>query len=1004
MSSLTGETKSSSTSGNVTTSAFYTNKLPPSTNLPNDIFEKSADLTLKGIERNNYNHQPDIGTSPRVLLVNLTSQSMNGKFGTRVGWNETKKRFKVSLDDGNKTILIKAENLETVVARVRLVNLTTTRLNGKLGKRTKWNQEKSRFTVVLDDGQKINIKPINLEIIPGSPCLCERSESWKLDQCADCKKDLGLIRLAEEERNAKIAIEEDRIQAEIQPHAERLRNLGITIEALIAFAYKHDCWNWPTWKVVRDIIVPATSDTRCRYADLPELKDCFGPATVFMSHCWGAKFGDLIGAACHGARKDRVVWIDIFAVRQWPGNVADLDFRGVVKRCDALIVSTSPVDGLIKLIVEDPDAGDAFLATDEGKAAKKTIPFCRLWCIVELTAAIILNVPIVIKGGSIKSSNGSYEYDIKCIGELMNNLTYMIDVDSSECAVDADKIREMAIVRSLKGGSKGVNALVAGVVNGAVLSIGYNILEIDAFVCNEPQSFRALNIPLGCEGEERKLAIKVLGAACGGGRESIVQELLLKWNVKEDDDKEKEGETKRNDSMKKEKEKKRKWLIQLIDDSHVLWFASSGGHVRVVERILEVVGINLNVLNGGSTPILVASANGHVNVLQLLIEKGGGISGINVQRKGDGSSPLVLACFKNHIEVVQLLLSCNKIDINQPQKHGLTPLFAATQEAHIGVVALLLKAGVNVNQSRKNGFTPLLIASQKGFLDIVKQLLLVKDINLNQHANNGVTPILAASSQGHVEIVRLLLQQPNIHTNKTAVGKSALGHAISKNYTEIIQLLKAAGAKDTNQAAFTNEAALRTVFDDLDVDKDGYISFEDLRRSQMGGDSQIRAWIAERDKRGKGNVNFHEFKQYVLNMKSNHGQWSTSNCVVEKPPTTKVEELFAEVAALHSRKDGLVTAAQRGNAIAQFNLGNHYRNGKYGLPKDAKKSFFFYQLAAEKGYADAQFNVGGLYCQGGEGVEQSYVNARKWLYKAAAQGHQQAIGVLKQLDAAGIEK
>ena len=46
--------------------------------------------------------------------------------------------------------------------------------------------------------------------------------------------------------------------------------------------------------------------------------------------------------------------------------------------------------------------------------------------------------------------------------------------------------------------------------------------------------------------------------------------------------------------MKKEKEKKRKWLIQLIDDSHVLEMASNGGHVRVVEMLLEVVGINVN--------------------------------------------------------------------------------------------------------------------------------------------------------------------------------------------------------------------------------------------------------------------------------------------------------------------------------------------------------------------------------------------------------------------------
>ena len=58
----------------------------------------------------------------------------------------------------------------------------------------------------------------------------------------------------------------------------------------------------------------------------------FGKATVFMSHCWGATFGDLIGAACQGGRTDRVVWIDIFAVRQWPGNVADLNFRGVIQR------------------------------------------------------------------------------------------------------------------------------------------------------------------------------------------------------------------------------------------------------------------------------------------------------------------------------------------------------------------------------------------------------------------------------------------------------------------------------------------------------------------------------------------------------------------------------------------------------------------------------------------------------------------------------------------------
>ena len=42
---------------------------------------------------------------------------------------------------------------------------------------------------------------------------------------------------------------------------------------------------------------------------------------------------------------------------------------------------------------------------------------------------------------------------------------------------------------------------------------------------NEPESFRALNIPLGCEGDARNLAGKVLKAAGAGGRESIILEI-----------------------------------------------------------------------------------------------------------------------------------------------------------------------------------------------------------------------------------------------------------------------------------------------------------------------------------------------------------------------------------------------------------------------------------------------------------------------------------------------
>lgn len=68
-------------------------------------------------------------------------------------------------------------------------------------------------------------------------------------------------------------------------------------------------------QIVQLLVKPATELMgRCRFGDLEAVKPFTGPATVFMSHCWGGRWGDLVVAAASGARKDRIVWIDVFAV------------------------------------------------------------------------------------------------------------------------------------------------------------------------------------------------------------------------------------------------------------------------------------------------------------------------------------------------------------------------------------------------------------------------------------------------------------------------------------------------------------------------------------------------------------------------------------------------------------------------------------------------------------------------------------------------------------------
>ena len=77
----------------------------------------------------------------------------------------------------------------------------------------------------------------------------------------------------------------------------------------------------------------------------------------------------------------------MFAVRQWPGNGADLDFRGVLEGCTAAIVAAAPIEGTLLRYKDDtekikyPDKKEAFLKSDEYAAVAKVLPFCRLWCV-----------------------------------------------------------------------------------------------------------------------------------------------------------------------------------------------------------------------------------------------------------------------------------------------------------------------------------------------------------------------------------------------------------------------------------------------------------------------------------------------------------------------------------------------------------------------------------------------------------------------------------------------
>ncbi len=80
--------------------------------------------------------------------------------------------------------------------------------------------------------------------------------------------------------------------------------------------------------------------------------------------------------------------------------------------------------------------------------------------------------------------------------------------------------------------------------------------------------------------------------------------------------------------------------------------------------------------------------------------------------------------------------------------------------------------------------------------------------------------------------------------------------------------------------------------------------------------------------------------------------------------------------------------ADRGDADAQFNMGQAYRFGK-GVPKDLRITQSWYQKAAQQGHEKAQANLGILLFDTGKRAE-----AMPWIRKAADRGDPRALYVL----------
>ena len=77
--------------------------------------------------------------------------------------------------------------------------------------------------------------------------------------------------------------------------------------------------------------------------------------------------------------------------------------------------------------------------------------------------------------------------------------------------------------------------------------------------------------------------------------------------------------------------------------------------------------------------------------------------------------------------------------------------------------------------------------------------------------------------------------------------------------------------------------------------------------------------------------------------------------------------------------DKVRKAAEKGNAEAQYDLGNKYRKGE-GVPEDVNQAVYWYRKAAYRGNVKAKHSLGLMYLIAGNDEQATY-----WLKQAGQQ-------------------
>ena len=193
-----------------------------------------------------------------------------------------------------------------------------------------------------------------------------------------------------------------------------------------------------------------------------------------------------------------------------------------------------------------------------------------------------------------------------------------------------------------------------------------------------------------------------------------------------------------------------------------LLIAAREGHMEIIQYLIES-DCNLDITNtNGETAVVAATVSGHNEIANVLATAWCDLVG----ETDPGTPQLIFYCLYNNPTIITMLLDQYRCDVNATSTEGFTALMAAATTDSVELMTILLDHGADMNMENVDGDNALLLSLAHDAM-AATTLLLERKCKCNHKSHDGDTPLMMCVVKGYIEFTKSMLTKSTSNDNDT---------------------------------------------------------------------------------------------------------------------------------------------------------------------------------------------------------------------------------------------